>query len=63
MSALYYRNARGRIFEFEASTKAGEYAWFRDLHTDESVRLRVATLRPVPDAVVLALARDTAPQV
>lgn len=58
MSALYYRNVRGRIFEFEASTKAGEYAWFRNLNTGESERLRVAMLRPMPDAVVLALARE-----
>ncbi len=55
---LYWKDRAGKLYEFEASTKGGEYAWFRSLHTDESVRVKVSSLRHVPDAVVLAMARE-----
>ncbi len=57
---LYWKDRSGKLYEFEASTKGGDYAWFRSLHTDESLRLKVSALTPVPDAVVLAMARSLA---
>ena len=57
---LYWKDRNGKLYEFEASTKSGEYAWFRSLHTDESVRLKMSSLTHVPDAVVLAMAREFA---
>lgn len=60
MSPLYYQDARGRIYEFEADTNSGVYAWFRRLIDDESVRLRLADMIPLTDTEVLALAKDEA---
>jgi hypothetical protein len=54
---LYWTDVANRYFEFEATTKGGIYGWFRNLATDESVRLRLKDLMPVPTEHVLALAK------
>jgi len=55
MVTLYYRDAKGRIWEFEASTNAGVYAWFRRWSDGESVRLKVADLTPMTQDEVMAV--------
>jgi hypothetical protein len=57
MESLYWKDAKGRAYEFEASTNAGVYAWYRRLSDGESVRLVVSKLMPMSDADVLAMAR------
>jgi hypothetical protein len=56
MDAPIYWTDGTRFYEFEAGTNAGLFAWYRRLDTDESVRLRVATLKPVSDLTALARA-------
>ena len=56
MVTLYYRDAKGRIWEFEASTNDGVYAWFRRWSDGESVRLKVADLTPMTQGEVMAIA-------
>ena len=57
MDNLYWKDTAGRIYEFEASTNAGVYAWYRSMETDESVRLPVAQMTPMSDADAMAWAR------
>ena len=56
--ASYWKNKRGNYFEFEASTNSAVYAWFRNLRTEESVRLLIADLTPVSDEDMLVLAKS-----
>lgn len=41
-----YVDRKGRRYDLAATTKAGVYAWFIDLHTGESVRLKFSELKP-----------------
>ena len=52
-----YWELRGKIYELEAETKGGKYAWYRNLQTDESMLLPVKMMKPVADEVVLAMAQ------
>jgi len=56
MDNLYWTDPKGTVYEFEASTNGGVYAWFRRLNDGESVRLPVTDLKPMADADVLAMA-------
>ena len=42
-----WQDSRGTVYEVEATTNGGIYGWFRNVETDESVRLKWATLKPV----------------
>ena len=55
MDTIYYRDSHGAVYEFEASTNAGIFAWFRRLDDDESVRLEVARSEPLSTAEALRL--------
>lgn len=54
---LYYQDATGDIYEAEADTAGGIWGWFRHLATDESVRMKWSSLRPMATDDVIALAK------
>jgi hypothetical protein len=55
---MYWRDTWGRLYEFEASTASGVFAWFRRLNDGVSVRRRLSDLKPASDADVLTAARE-----
>jgi len=56
-SNLYWQDDSGTFYEYEADTAKHVYGWFRNLATDESVRVKWADLKPSSIEAALAWAQ------